>query len=135
MPYQAALPNSRRPAMCIGPQQRSAAPSHASAKGARLSSDSSEPYSTDWRSSPAQAKLRDLVRICAFPEVTPRDWVVLSSGFSAIAQADVTRHAKEIPIVRRIGIASHPLLSIPSPRAIELAVHAKNADGLGNADR
>jgi rare lipoprotein A len=31
---------------------------------------------------------------------------MFSSGVSAIAQADVTRHAKEIPIVRRIGIAS-----------------------------
>jgi hypothetical protein len=26
----------------------------------------------------------------------------------AIAQADVTKHAREIPIVRRIGIASYP---------------------------
>jgi hypothetical protein len=69
--------------MRIGPQQ-----THVSAKGARLSSNSSEPYSTDWRSSSAQAKLRDLLGICAFPEVTPMDWVVPASGFSAIAQAD-----------------------------------------------
>jgi hypothetical protein len=33
---------------------------------------------------------------------------VLSSGVSTIAQADVTKHAREMPIVRRIGIASHP---------------------------
>ena len=60
-------------------------------------------------------KLRDLsVGVSAFSGATPVDWVMFSSGVSAIAQADVTKHAKEIPIVRRIGIASillaeHPL--------------------------
>ena len=33
---------------------------------------------------------------------------MLSSGVLVIAQADVTKHAREIPIVRCIGITSHP---------------------------
>ena len=53
-----------------------------------------------------QAKLRDLTRISAVPGATLMDWVVFSSWVSAIAQADVTRRAREIPIARRMGIAS-----------------------------
>jgi hypothetical protein len=45
-------------------------------------------------------------------------WVVLSSGISAMAQADVTKHAREIPIVRRIGIASI-LLAEHRPRGAQ----------------
>jgi len=37
------------------------------------------------------------------------------SDVSAIAQADVTKHAKEIPIVRRIGM--HRILLAEHPRA------------------
>jgi hypothetical protein len=58
------------------------------------------------------------------------DWVVLSSGVSAIAQADVTKHAREIPIVRRIGIASIPLAEHRPRRAQQVSLsHANNIDG------
>jgi hypothetical protein len=40
--------------------------------------------------------------------VTPMDWVVLSSGVWAIAQADVTKYAREIPNTRRIGNCIDP---------------------------
>ena len=43
-----------------------------------------------------------------------------------VAPADVTKHGKEIPIVGRIGIASHPsLLGIPQRKLIALP-HANN---------
>jgi tetratricopeptide repeat protein len=54
-----------------------------------------------------QVRLRKLSngigRLCG---ATLVDWVVLSSSVSAIARADVTKHTSEVPIVRRIGIAS-----------------------------
>jgi hypothetical protein len=58
------------------------------------------------------------------------DWGVFSSDVSAIAQADVTKHAREIPIVRRIGIASI-LLAEHRPRgAQQIALsHTNNVDG------
>jgi hypothetical protein len=40
---------------------------------------------------------------------------MFSSGTSATAQADVTKHAKAIPIVRRIGM--HRILLAEHPRA------------------
>jgi hypothetical protein len=54
------------------------------------------------------------------------DWVVLSSGISAMAQAEVTKHASEIPIVRRIGIASILLAKHCARRAQQISLsHAK----------
>jgi hypothetical protein len=51
------------------------------------------------------------------------DWVVLSSGVWAIAQADVTKYAREIPNTRRIGNCIDPSCGAsPSPRATGLAV-------------
>jgi hypothetical protein len=58
------------------------------------------------------------------------DWGVLSSGVSAIAQADVTKHAREIPIVRRIGIASILLAEHHPRRAQRISLsHTNNVDG------
>jgi hypothetical protein len=54
------------------------------------------------------------------------NWVVLSSGISAMAQTDVTKHAREIPIVRRIGIASILLAEHRPRRAQQISLsHAK----------
>jgi hypothetical protein len=87
-----------------GPHQRSETPSQASARCARCCST----RAADRSSSAPQGKLRDWAGMSASPGVTPMDWVVLSADVSAIAQADVTKHAREIPIVRRICIASYP---------------------------
>ena len=77
-------------------------------------------------------KLRDLsVGVLVFSGARPVDWVMFSSGVSAIAHADVTKHAKEIPIVRRIGIASFSL-SIPRPGQQVSLSHANNMDGCWN---
>jgi hypothetical protein len=58
------------------------------------------------------------------------DWVVLSSGVSAIAQADVTKQAREIPIARRIGIASILLAEHRPRRAQQVSLsHTNNMDG------
>jgi hypothetical protein len=46
---------------------------------------------------------------------------VLSSGVSAIAQAEVTKQAREMPIVRRIGIASFKLAPLAAGNAISLS--------------
>src|ERR1700730_13290928 len=73
-----------------------------------------EPWSGDRRSSRGpQVKLRDVpAGISAFPGLTPVESpgsrAVLSSDSVAIAQADVTKHARQIPIVRRNSIASDP---------------------------
>ena len=45
-----------------------------------------------------------------------------SSGVSAIAHADVTKQAKEIPIVRRIGMHRILLAEHPRARATDSAV-------------
>jgi hypothetical protein len=56
-----------------------------------------------------QVKIRDpSVGVSVFSAVTPMDWVVLSSGVWAIAQADVTKYAREIPNTRRIGNCIDP---------------------------
>jgi len=73
-------------------------------------------------------KLRDLAGISAFPGVTPIDSVVFSSGVSAIAQADVTKHAREISIVQPTGIASFSL-SIPC-RGKQIPVSHANDIGM-----
>jgi hypothetical protein len=51
----------------------------------------------------------------------------LSSGVLLIAQADVTKHAKEMPIARRIGIASYPSRWVFLAASKEIALsHANN---------
>src|SRR5437870_3581439 len=53
-----------------------------------------------------------------------------------VAQADVTRHAREMPIARRSGIASYPYsLASPAARKRIALARTSKTDGQGNADR
>ena len=53
--------------------------------------------------------------------MTRVDWVMFSSGVPAIAQADLTKHANAIPIIRRIGM--HRILLVEHPLDVRNKSH------------